>query len=355
MSKKNNIKTNVEIKLTKDQLEKLPLNKGITYRQLCEILNLKYVSSGNAKDVQLSEISRYVRYEIKPNKKIVINEIYETPVPKKYSYPVNTIYAKCIEEILKKYLAGRVNDNGTTYINSQHLFLVLGMINHDFINMQRLTDKQKLKEDLRVNYGWTDESSIQDSSINFYINNFYSRTKSKFSSIIDSSFKSLKNQKLLTSSTVYNLLFEETDERGNTVCYNQYTDDEGTKKILKVERKVLKDMGFSTEWEATHSKKSQEYYNRVDSEAREYFPNLTKVYKCYKLLYNLDDMQDALTNEEIIPIKKELNEKVLEFINKQANKNYLSTIDVEPGKGMKFTVNYTMAQHYLSDKLIKLH
>ena len=128
MSKKNNIKTNVEIQLTKDQLEKLPLNKGITYRQLCEILNLKYVSSGNVKDVQLSEISRYVKYEIKPNKKIVINEIYETPVPKKYNYPVNTIYARCIEEILKKYLAGRVNDNGTTYINFYFYFVQLNLV-----------------------------------------------------------------------------------------------------------------------------------------------------------------------------------------------------------------------------------
>ena len=59
---------------------------------------------------------------------------------------------------------GRTNDNGTTYINAQHLYLVLGMINNDFITMQKGNGIYKLKEDLRVNYGWNDESTAKEKS-----------------------------------------------------------------------------------------------------------------------------------------------------------------------------------------------
>ena len=48
LMKKNspkNLKTNVNLHLQKDRLEKLPLNEGITYKKLCEILDIKYYLS----------------------------------------------------------------------------------------------------------------------------------------------------------------------------------------------------------------------------------------------------------------------------------------------------------------------
>lgn len=361
LMKKNspkNLKTNVNLHLQKDRLEKLPLNEGITYKKLCEILDIKYYSGGTSKERQLADLYRYIDYEIKPNKKIVITKIFEEPIEKKYYYPQNTIYAECIEKILKKYLAGRTNDNGTTYINAQHLYLVLGMINNDFITMQKGNGIYKLKEDLRVNYGWNDESTAKEKSIDFYVNNFYSRTKSKFSSIINSTFNSLDNKNLLIVHTVYSLVFEEEDEHGNKIITQRYTNDEEIKKVIKIRNKVMLEMGFKTEWDAMHSRQSQQYYNRINSELRyNYFPNLSGVYKYYKILYNLEDIKHSLKQdeEEVTVLKQELNQNILDFINKQANKNYLKTIDVESGTGIKFTENYLMAQIFLSDKLIKIN
>lgn len=119
------VTTNVELKLNMDQVNQLPINEGISYKQLCEKLNIKYYSGGDSKDIQLSELSRYMRYEIKPNKKIVISEIYTEPKKKEYSYPVNTLYAECIKKILQRYLSTRVNDKGITYVYSQRLYLIL--------------------------------------------------------------------------------------------------------------------------------------------------------------------------------------------------------------------------------------
>ena len=348
---KKTVTTNVELKLNMDQVKQLPLNESISYKQLCEILDIKYYSGGgNAKDIQLSELSRYVNYEIKPNKKIVIHNIFETPVKKEYSYPVNTLYAECIKKILQRYLSTRVNDKGITYIYSQRLYSILGMINEDYIFMQK--NNKKLREDIRVSYGWADDYAVNDNSIDFYIDNFFSRTREKFQSIIESSLKSLKSQKLLDYATSYCLIFEEKDENGNIIQYTEYTDDKQLQIILKVERSILLEMGLKSEYQAISCNRIKEYYEKTTIRAKEYFPNLKNMYRCFKIIYNLDDMQTSLTLDDIKDSKTELNQKVLKFINKQANKNYLSAMDNE--KNNQFTETYTLTQHYLSDKLIKL-
>jgi protein involved in ribonucleotide reduction len=157
----------------------------------------------------------------------------------------------------------------------------------------------------------------------------------------------------LDYATSYCLVFEEKDENGNIIQSTAYTDDKQLQTILKVERSVLLEMGLKTEYEAISRNRIKEYYEKTTVKAREYFPNLKNMYRCIKIIYNLDDMQTSLTLDDIKGSKTELNQKVLTFINKQANKNYLSAMDGDSNR-YRFTETYALTQHYLSDKLIKL-
>lgn len=355
-SKKASEKSNIKIELERERLIALPLNEGISYKKLCDLLNVTYYSGGKMKDIQLSEFSRYFKYEIKANKKIIITKIYETPEEKKYHYPANVVYAECIENVLVKYLSEKKSDNGVTYISNQKLYLVLGMINIDYIEMNRLSEKHQLRDDIRENFGWATEDVVKDKSLNFYINDFYSRTRSKFYSIIDSSFISLKKQKLVEFSNAYCLVFEEDSHNGKKVQTSHFANDTEIKYILKAERKTLLSMGLKKENEVFLKRREKEYYSKVVENIQENLPGVIHVYKYYKLLYNYEDILAALKNDELVRSKKiELNEKVIDFINKQANKNYMSTIDKSPEDGeIIYGNNYLYTQHYLSNRLMKL-
>lgn len=352
-TKKQKNEKAAELNFTAAELKVLPINTALTYKKVCEILGIKYYNGGgNAKEHQLSELSRFFKYEL-IDRKIYIREIYKKPVPKKYNYPANTIYTSCIEKILAKYLSGREEDHGTTYISAQRLYLVLGIINMEYIEMQKIPNKQRLNDEIRENCGWCTESDEKDSAIMFYIHDFYLRTKSKFYSIIDSSLKSLHRQKLLNYSISYLLTFEEEIGDKKVIQTSHYTNDDESKLLLKAERKALLDMGYNTDFEIMSKKKDREYFEKVVEYAREDFPNLVSVYRYYKLLYDYENMVSALNNDELVCIKSELNKKVLNFINKQANNNYMKTLDIAYEEGFKYGVNYVSAQHYLSDRLIK--
>lgn len=345
----------LEIILKPEQLNKIPLNEQISYKYLTELLNQKYLTGGNQKEAQLTEFSRYFNFEFLPNRKMIIKEIYDEPKPKVYHYPINTIYSECIEKILTTYLAGRENDNGTTYISSQYLYLVLGMINDEYINMQRSDNKTKLKDDLRAKYSWG-STDVKESSINFYVNDFYKRSKLKFHSIVETSLKSLQRQRLLEYSHVYHLFFEETNDDGTVIVnnYDYYTDDNDTRIILGIEREVLLELGYRNEFEALSSPRSKEYYERITEKAKEIFVGLTGLYRCYKFIYIRENFQKVLDSNNQLTKKLDLNQKVMKFINDQTNKNYLSTEKIEYGEGFKYTKNYSAAQYYLSNRLIKL-
>lgn len=343
----------LEIILKSEQLEKIPINEQITYKYLTELLEQKYITGGTQKEAQLSEFNRYFDFEFLPNRKMIVKEIYKEPKPKVYHYPVNTIYSECIEKILTSYLAGRTNDNGTTYISSQYLYLVLGMINDEYINMQRYDNKTKLKNDIREKYNW-DASDVKESSVNFYVNDFYKRSKLKFHSIVETSLKSLQRQRLLEYSHVYHLFIEEEIGNGIIKNYDYYTDDNDTRTILGIEREVLCELGYNNEFEALSGPRSNEYYECITERAKKVFPGLTGVYRCYKFIYIRENFQKVLNSDGQINKKIDLNQKIMKFINEQTNKNYLSTEEVEYGEGFKYTKNYSAAQYYLSNRLIKL-
>lgn len=311
------------------------------YRDLCRLLNEPIKKGSNSKNAQFKEWSRYFEFEI-IDKKIVIIDIYDIPKDKPNYYPANSIYVECIEKILLTYLSKQRSN--ITYISSQYLYLILGMINMEYIEMQRPEQRPKLMEALRKAYNWKEDT--KDKSINFYINDFYNRCRSKFSSIIESSLKSLQRRRLIEYSTAYHLYFK--DNFGS----DYYSCDNETRKIMSIEREVLDILGYKDEGEVWLKRKHKEYFSLILEKCQEIYPGLRDIYRCIKLIYNKKDIKNAISKDEERMKKKELNDKVLTFINNQTEKNYLSTIGVEYGE-FKYTKKYRQAQYYLSDRLIK--
>lgn len=333
-----------ELIKTKD----LIIGKAITYKDLCSILEQPYYKGGNQKKSQLAEFARYIDFE-KVDRKLLIKGIYDEPKEKEYVYPANAIYAECIEKILMTYLSKQ--KDYITYISSQYLYWTLGMVNRDYIEMQRPDNKKKLRQDLKDKFEW---EAIEDRSVNFYINDFYSRCRSKFADIIESSLKSLQKRRLIEFSNVYHMYYEEIED-GKITKYSYYSNDAETKDIVAIEREVLDLFGFENESEVWLRHKSKEYYQEIVERAQVLYPGLKGVYRCYRFLFDRNNIKKALTRDEENMKKKELNDKVLTFINNQTEKNYLSTIDVEYGSGeFKYTRKYEQAQYYLSDRLIKI-
>ena len=345
-------KTGYKMPSIQNNAKNLIIGELITYKDLCEVLQQPYYKGGNQKKSQLDEFSRFFDFESK-DRKILIKEVYDIPKEKEYRYPANAIYTECIEKILMTHLSNQ--KDYITYISSQYLYWTLGMVNRDYIEMQRPDQKAVLRQDLRKKYDWSLEE-VTDKSVNFYINDFYSRCRGKFSDIIDSSLKSLQKRRLIEYSNVYHMYFEKVDENGKIIeRYDSYSNDEETKDIMTIEREILDLFGFENESDVWLRHKEKEYYKEITERAKELYPELKGLYSCYKFLFDKNNLKNALTRDEEKRKKKELNGKILKFIDEQTEKNYLSTVDVEYGsKEFKYTRKYEQAQYYLSNRLIKL-
>lgn len=347
---KNSINS-INQSITKKTLRNLPIGEGITYKELCDILGQKYYKGGNIKEKQLKEFFRYFDYE-KIGNKFFIKEIYKEPKEVEYCYPANAIYAECIEKILLTYLSQQ--HDYITYISSQQLYWTLGMVTYEYIIMQRPGFDTRLQNDLKNKLMKDSQYEISDKQIKFYINDFYSRCKTKFSDIINTSLKSLQKRRLLEYQNVYHIIYEYIEE-GKVISFDKYSNDSEIKDIITIEREVLDSYGYKSESDVWLHNKTVEYYDKITKRVKVFDPRVKSLYRCYKLIFNTNSIQKALTKDEEELKRRELNDKVLNFINQQTQRKYLSTISVRYGSDeFKYTKNYTLAQDYLSNRLIKL-
>lgn len=313
------------------------------YKDLCSALN-QPVYSGCQKKAQLDNFRRFFDYE-KIGIKFYITDIYETPLPKQHKYPANAIYVQYIEHILLQYLSQ--HPNGEVYIPSQYLWLELGMINYNFIEMQ---DKDKKNELLELNEKMT----------MFQINNFYKRCRFKFNKIIESSFESLRKQKRINYwkiHTVKHLGKFKTEEA--TLTEEQL--------ILKIEREILDEFGFEKINEVFLKNKADDFYKKRNEKASDLF-GVSEIFDCYHIIHVHENTVKALSKSEVQIQKLMLNKEVIKFINGQAERLYES--DGEENEEVKRFIDegywpcekkpfyyyrgYVDMQYLLSDKLLKI-
>ena len=340
--------------------QKMSKGEILTYKELCEILNQKRVG-GNQKTSQLKEFSRFFDFEYdKDIKRYVIKEIYSSPLPQRFKSPANTKYADHIKVLLLSYLLKHKNANpgGAVYISYQRLYKALGIVNQQYIEMQRPEKKKVLKESIRQDLEGKEYNiiNLEDKTLSYYINNFYYRCGSKFSSIINTVLDTLENQNYITHSKSYGLYKAELNEDNEiiNITYENSTDIE-TEDLLDVEREIMDEFGFKNDQDIWYGGKTEEYWERVLEEAQTLYPEIHKLYRCHKIIGTKNNLLKALSRTEETDEMHELNKKIIDFIDKQAENNMYKSIEENPEDNNKHLSNrYVSAQKYLSNKLIKI-
>lgn len=320
--------------------KKIKPGELITYKEVCDRLNIPYYSSGNQKKAQLKELERYIEFE-SVNRKWIIIDIYTSPLDKEVrAVPKNSIYVKYVECVLLNHLSKLPGNE--TYITKNNLWLLLGMINNNY-NLYR-DNYENLEENNEL--------------ITFFeVNNFYQRSNSYLSKIVDSSLNSLQRRYLIDWKRVY-MVSTGFDE------YHEASVNE-TEKILELKRNTLLEFGFEDERQLifTNAKKKRNYYDTLEQRFKEIYG--WEVYNAYHIIYNRNNVVTALSHDQIVLQKLAINEKVIDKINLQAENiaeekginsdNVAEMLTFGEDVGFTYPLVYVEVQKMLSEKLLRIN
>jgi hypothetical protein len=270
------------------------------YKQLCQLLDLPILSGGNAKQAQIKNLKCYMDFE-KSGQKFIITDIFDTPltINDQRKLGNNSIYVKYIEVILLQYLS---KQNGfTSTLNKVDWWRLLGFINEKYKNTP---DK---------------ELETLDSSITpFEIKMFYQRCNTKLERILFSALNNLKNRKLI----IYELQTVITYKNINGEIKSFVADDDEKKKILEIERYVLKkELKLENMFQVYWSNKQATYYKRVQ-ELLEYYYKWSGYYKQIKIIYVKKDVIEELSDIELRFQQTQLNGKIVDALNTNSINSY---------------------------------
>ena len=178
--------------------------------------------------------------------------------------------------------------------------------------------------------------------------------KLTFSSIIDTALNTLEKQNYITHSKAYHIYKRVLDEENNEIeIYDGgYSTDKETADIMEVERSVMDDFGYTYESEIWFGE-TKVYFTEVTKRVQEIYPEIHSLYRAHKIICTKENIMKALSREQATNEMKQLNEKILNYIDNQAVNKYESTI-LEDDYTKRYSQKYLDAQYYLSDRLIKI-
>lgn len=308
------------------------------YKELCALLGEKE-HGGDSRKAQLKEFARYFEWE-KSGQKFLITDIYDTPLPKEDGRNKGK-YVKCIEIVLLNYLSKQ--KGYTCTLSKKKWWELLGMINRKYDNVSQ-------EELLEINPVIT----------KFEIRHYYQRCNKKLEEILFSALKSLSSRKLIDWE-IETVIVTRNQEKTHYRVANVFE----KKMILRAERYVLhKIMQLEKMFNVFAKQKQDEFYrlvneileNSLDKDWQYY-------YKRVKIIYNHDQIVEAIPDLEAELRKLELNDKVVNALNEHAEKNYRRNeeklfekiVSEEDISGeWKMPDTYVMAQKLLTDELIRL-
>lgn len=273
-----------------------------TYTELCRAVGCEPLQ-GNSKPKQLKEFARYFNYE-RDGRKYVITEVYNKPMSEEYRIAANAKYIGFVQNILLSYLSQQEEE--IIYITPQKLWLLLGMVNDKYLTMKQPYRKQELL-------------TLSEDMSMFDINHFFVRSNMKIRDILKSALGSLRRRKLLICEEVYRIGVIENDYKHfqSGIIYRDASDNE-KKYILRIERKLLKELGFETDYQMLCSDKRTVYYDKLGQILRNE-KGWENIYHCYKFIYDKGNIIEAINEDTEM---KELNQLVIDALNEQAANNY---------------------------------
>ncbi len=280
----------------------LVIPKG--YPELCKLVGEKCFKSGsNQRKAQEKRFKRYIKWEKSEfnSRTIIITDIYDEPLPKddKRQLGNNNIYAKYIESIILRYVYYKHTENQICYITKNQLWRILGMINENY---------KKIPFSIL-----TSDAEYCDVK-KWELDNFYMRCNSKLNSILFKALRNLRNRSLIDWNTQIMIVVPAVEGK---FSHHYIADDEEIKKILAVERRVLKDMGFESKSHVMCKMKMPQFYQNVNNLLFELY-GWERKYERIKLNFNKTDVREALLQDEYKLKMLLLNDLVIEAIDKNA-------------------------------------
>lgn len=280
--------------------KKLKIGQRLTYPELCKLIGAPILES-NSKKAQLSStgefsFKRYFDFEKVGRGLFEITDIYDKPLPVSdgRKYGNNSVYSQYIELILMQYLANRYGHVET--FTKQKLWMLLGMINNRYNRVKQSTLEKS--------------NSILTQ---YEVNHFYQRSKKKLTSILKSALNNLKARRLIDWS-------EETiieDKNGKWFTGT----DEDKEEILKAEREVLQKYGYEKIFQVYSSFRQKEFFDDVIDILYDKH-QWNGFYRRIKIIYNKENVIEAIPKTEIDLQKALLNSEVSNYLNKEAHKIY---------------------------------
>ena len=318
------------------------------YKELCALLGEEFKQGGDSRKAQLKEFARYFEWE-KSGQKFLITDIYDTPLPKEDGRNKGK-YVKCIEIILLNYLS---KQKGYTYtLSKKKWWELLGMVNRKYDNVSQ----EELLE-------------IDPVITKFEIRQYYQRCNKKLEEILFSALRSLSSRKLIDWGIETVIV---TRNQGKT--HFRVANEFEKKMILRAERYVLHKIMHLEKMFNVFAKQKQDEFYRLVNEILE--DSLDKdwqyYYKQVKIIYNHDQVIEAIPDIEAELRKLELNDKVVNALNEHAEEKYrkerkkyedntaklfeklVNGEDISGEKIFKIPDTYVMAQKLLTDELIRL-
>lgn len=275
------------------------------YKKLCELLDVK-PTTGEAKQNQLEEISRYCKFH-KEGNKFIIDEIYQEPLPKKVDNRINNKggnnmkYCDDIETLILHIL--KENEGNEVNLSTNQLLCALNMINKNYqVGRTRIP---KLSEILEIS---TD-----------VIYDFYDYTSVELKKKLEQNLNRLQRQCLIfwhksmkvqiTNVEVeYNAIGQPVlNDKGFVVQHKKTEHREATKveieMLLSIEREVLKELGYRDKQVLFLYGNFNIFKSMIKNKLKYYKLNIDYYYHSYKIIYNRNNVIEELSDRN----KSEIN------------------------------------------------
>ena len=307
---------------------------------------------GNVKNCQLNGFGengfhRFFNFEKTGYGKYTIYEIYDEPLQIKDERKKgnNSVYSVFIELILMHHLSKKGVSHVETFMKKD-LWKMLGMINDKYVKLSN--------EDLYI---------INPIFTKFEVKNFYMRTNQKLEKITVSALNNLKRRCLIEWEllTVIHTIENHKDKW-------IIADDEQKKEILRAKRQILNEFGLDNIFDVFVRNKQNAYFKAVNDLLYEWH-KWDYYFQKYKVIFDAKNIIDAIPQTEINLNRALLNEKVITYLNNEAEKNYkksqekytnrieTATNDNELWDAIhstKLPENYIIAQSLLADELLRI-
>lgn len=310
-----------------------------SYKNMCEFLGQPCIAkSQNSKEAQLKEWRRYIEW-IKEGQKIIITDIYDTPLDRTDGRVTNGTqkYQQYIEDILLAYMDSEINKNNTNNIKGCNDYQFIFTLN-SLALLCNMVNKRYVSKNI-------DSVLIEVGYTKFNIKDFFSRTELKFSLIINNALQNMEKRKIINYNKV--LIIEQNGKQRIATVHDE-------NDYLNMEKLTLTEMGYNSIVEVFIYNKAKEYYTLVDKKVKKHL-DWDKCYKAYVINLNNRsiDLEKAYLKQTNQENKLKLNQRLIDFFNSQAKNKYIKSCKNELN-GFRLPANYNQQQIGLTDYLLKI-